>query len=61
MLERVLDVREHARFVEKLGGLEPPDRGVELGLALPGDGLEQPERNVLPDDRRHLEDSPVRG
>ena len=61
MLERVLDVREHARFVEKLGGLEPPDRGVELGLALPGDRLEQPERNVLPDDRRRLEDSPVRG
>jgi hypothetical protein len=60
MLEGVLDVREDSRLVQELGGLEPPDRGAELGLVPLGNRVEQPERDVLPDDRRRLENGPVR-
>ena len=51
VLEGVLDIREQARFVEKLRDLqvrEAPAQG-EFGLAV--QRLEQRKRNVLADDR----------
>ena len=55
VLERVLEVREEPGLVEELRGLEPGQRGADLRLRRVGDGQEQREGDVLPDDRGRLE------
>ena len=54
MLEGVLEVGENAGLVEELRGLQATDGGVQLFLGVLGNRLEQHQRDVLPDHRRHL-------
>ena len=55
MLERVLEIAEGLRFVQKLGGLKPRQRLPEIVLVEIGHRLEDPQRHVLADHRRGLE------
>ena len=56
VLEGVFEVREEARLVQELGGLEAADRAAQLVLGQRGRRLEQGERHVLPDHRRRLQE-----
>jgi hypothetical protein len=55
MLEGVLEIREEARLVEKLGRLEVGESQVKAALGYVGDGLQKRERHLLPDDGRRLQ------
>jgi hypothetical protein len=61
MLEGVLEVGEDPGLVQELGGLQAADRGVQLLLGVLGNGLEQHQRDVLPDHRRRLQERLVPG
>src|SRR5499426_1804652 len=61
MLEGVLEVREDACLVQKLGGLEMTQRPTQVLLGRVGNGLQQREGHILPDDRGGLEQTLVLG
>ncbi len=61
VLEGVLEVREEARLVQELGGLEAADRGAQLVLAQRGRRLEQRNGHVLADHRGGLQERLVAG
>ncbi len=61
MLERVLEDREEARFVQELGSLEIVNAQAQIVVRDFGDGLEQRQRHVLTDDSRALEHPLVPG
>ena len=56
VLERVLEVGEEARLVDKLGRLKVSQLTTERLLVLVRDSLEESEGKVLPDDRGNLEE-----
>src|SRR5262245_29373503 len=59
VLERVLEIREQAGFVEELCGLKTSKRRAQRLLVLLGDGSEKRKRHVLPDHGGRLEQSLV--
>ena len=61
VLEGVLEIREEARLVEELGGLEVGEPATQLFLGQLGDGEQERERHVLADDRGRLEQPLVLG
>src|SRR5215813_8059551 len=54
VLEGVFEIREEARLVEELGGLQPPERPAQPLLGQLSDCLQEPEGHVLADDRGRL-------
>ena len=61
VLERVLEIREEARLVEKLGRLETRETAPQRSSADVRDRLQQRERHVLADDGGGLEQPLVLG
>ena len=61
VLERVLEIREEARLVQELRGLEAADRGAQLVLVQRSCRPEQRERHVLPNHRCRLQERLVAG
>ena len=61
VLEGVFEIREDARLVEQLGRLEAGEPAVHASLRDIGDGLQQCERHILPDDGGRLKESFVLG
>jgi hypothetical protein len=61
VLERVLEIREDARLVEELGGLEVGEPTAKAFLGHVGDGLQECEGHILPDDGGSLKQRLVLG
>src|SRR5215813_4810440 len=61
MLEGVFEVREDARLVQELGGLEMAQRPTQVVLGRVGNGLQEREGHILANDRGGLEQTLVLG
>src|SRR5215471_16944541 len=61
MLEGVFEVREDARLVQELGGLETTQSPTQVVLGRVRNGLEQREGHILANDRGGLEQTLVLG
>src|SRR5499433_2487019 len=61
VLEGVFEVREEARLVEELGGLKMTQSPAQVVLGRVGNGLQQREGHILPDDRGGLEQTLLLG
>src|SRR5262247_4004201 len=61
MLEGVFKVREDARLVEELGRLEVTQSPTQVVLGRVGNGLQQREGHILPNDRGGLEQTLLLG
>src|SRR5262245_42635784 len=61
MLEGVFEVREEARLVQELGGLELTQSPTQVALGRVGNGLQQGEGHILANDRGGLEQTLVLG
>jgi hypothetical protein len=61
VLERVLEIRKEPRLVEKLGCQEVGERPAKAVFGHVGDGLQERERHVFPDDGGRLEQPLVLG
>jgi len=61
MLEHVLEVRDHPRFVQELARLEHGQTRSGADVRLAGHCLEEREGHLSPDDRRRLQQALVFG
>src|SRR2546425_3890053 len=61
VLERVFEVREEARLIQELCGLEMPEAAAQGVLGLLGDRLQEREWHILSDHGRRLQETLVGG
>ena len=61
VLEIVLQIGKHLRGEKKLAGLQSGEQGVEHVFRQPGDGPQQHQRDLLPNNRRDLQQAPFGG